>query len=80
MPINIGKDCFVSFLCLFLENSEVRPRKGGTVRFRRAILKCVDRLTLRPTYKVAPDQRVYMWAMGTAIVFKYRNAAMRGIK
>ena len=24
----IGKDCFVSFLCLFLENSEVRSAKA----------------------------------------------------
>ena len=53
---------------------------SGTVRFRRAILKGVNRLTLRPARKVATDHRVYVWAHGTAKVYKYRNATMRGIK
>ena len=68
---------FVSFLCLF--SRELRGsicESSGTVRFRRAR----NRLTLRPACKVATDHRVYMWAMGTAIVFKYENAVMRGIK
>ena len=68
---------FVSFLYLFLR--ELRGsicESSGTVRFRRAR----NRLTLRPAYKVATDHRVYMWAMGTARVFKYENAVMRGIK
>ena len=77
LPINIGKDCFVSFLCLFLrEKRGSICESSGTVRFRRAR----NRLTLRPAYKVATDHRVYVWAHGTAKVYKYRNATMRGIK
>ena len=53
---------------------------NGTVRFRRAILKGVDHLTLRPAYKVATDHRVYVWARGTAKMYKHENAVMRGIK
>ena len=49
---------------------------SGTVRFRRAI----NRLTLRPACKVATDHRVYVWAHGTAKVYKYENAVVRGIK
>ena len=56
--------------------NEVRFQKDGTVRFRRAR----NRLTLRPAYKVAADHRVYMWARGTAKVYKHENAVMRGIK
>ena len=49
---------------------------NGTVRFRRAR----NRLTLRPACKVATDHRVYVWAHGTAKVYKYENAVVRGIK
>ena len=72
---------FVSFLYLF--SRELRGsicESSGTVRFRRAILKGVNHLTLRPAYKVATDHRVYVWAHGTAKVYKYENAVVRGIK
>ena len=68
---------FVSFLCLFLrEKRGSICESSGTVRFRRAR----NRLTLRPACKVATDHRVYVWAHGTAKVYKYENAVVRGIK
>ena len=77
LAYDIGKDCFVSFLCLFLrEKRGSICESSGTVRFRRAR----NRPTLRPAYKVATDHRVYVWAHGTAKVYKYENAVVRGIK
>ena len=67
--------CFI-FVPLFREKRGSICESSGTVRFRRAR----NRLTLRPAYKVATDHRVYMWAHGTAKVYKYENAVVRGIK
>ena len=67
--------CFI-FVLLFREKRGSICESSGTVRFRRAR----NRLTLRPAYKVATDHRVYVWAHGTAKVYKYENAVVRGIK
>ena len=67
--------CFI-FVPLFRELRGSICESSGTVRFRRAR----NRLTLRPTCKVATDHRVYVWAHGTAKVYKRRNATMRGIR